>query len=244
MYLQRILILAGTALLLALSSCGRRSVSGAGAETTVRRDLAGDINSVLIKAPLQATIHVVPDAVPSITISGYANIVEHYRTRGEGNTLTVSIKPSSYITTDKEVVADITVPTLSSLRIEGQSDAKIEGVVSGNSLKLAISGAGDVSVGKVVVTQLEAKISGAGNVNFSTGTVGSATYQISGAGSMSAFDVQAKQVKAKVSGTGDIDVFASELLDAKVSGAGTIRYKGGATIKSETSGIGTVESAN
>lgn len=244
MYLKRILPFVGTALLLVVLSCGRRSVSGAGAETIVRRDLSGDINSITLKAPLQATIHVVPDAVPSITMSGYANVVEHYRTKNEGNTLTVSSKPSLRIDTDKEVVADITVPALSSLRIEGQSNAKIEGVVSGNSLRLVISGAGDVSVGKVVVRHLEAKISGAGNVNFSNGTVGSATYQISGAGSMSAFGVQATQVKAKVSGTGDIDVFASRQLDAKVSGAGTIRYKGGATVKSETSGIGTVESAN
>ena len=226
------------------TSCGRRTVTGNGETVTVQRDPGGNFSVIDIEAPLTATIHVVPGAKSTVTFSGYKNLVDQIRLRTEGSTLVIESKHSIRFDTDKDVQADITVPSLSELLIDGKADAKIGGDITGDVFKLVISGAGDVSVEKLAVGKLEAKISGAGNVTLHSGTVGTAEYKVSGAGNIDGFGVQARHVKAKVSGAGDIDVFASETLEAKVSGAGTIQYKGAASVKSETSGIGTIVAAN
>jgi len=229
---------------LVITSCGRRTITGRGASTTINRNISGSFQAIDISAPVTAHVHVQPGSAAAVHFSGYKNLIDALKTNVEGNVLHIESQHSINFDTDKDVVADITVGSLSELGIHGAADADVDGVISGGDFRLNISGAGDVSIEKVNVTSLEAKISGAGNVNINSGAVTNADYKVSGAGNISSFGVQAANVKAKVSGAGDIDVYASRTLEAKVSGAGTIQYKGAASVRSETSGIGSIVAAN
>jgi hypothetical protein len=200
--------------------------------------------SVDISAPLTATIHVVPGAQPSVKLSGYKNLLQEVKAKVEGSTLKIFNEHSINFDTDKEISADITVSSLSDLDIHGAADALVDGNITGDEFRLKISGAGDVSIEKLTVSNLTATISGAGDVGISSGSVGTAQYSISGAGNIKTFNMQANDVRAKVSGAGDMEVTALRSLDAKVSGAGSIRYKGNPTLKSETSGIGEIAAAD
>lgn len=228
----------------AVSSCGRRTITGKGEPTTVSRAVSGAFNSIDISAPVTAHVHVQPGATASLNFSGHKNLIEHLKTEVEGNTLHIEGRHSINFDWDDDIVADITVSSLKELSIHGAADADVNGDVTGSDLRLVISGAGDVTVEKINVDKLEAKISGAGNVELNSGTVGDAYYKVSGAGNINSFGVHANNVAAKVSGAGGINVYAEKTLDAKVSGAGSIQYKGPASVKSETSGIGSIVAAN
>lgn len=229
--------------MLVLSSCGRRVVIGRGEMTSDERS-PGPFTMIDIEAPITADIHIKPGAPASIQLSGYENLLEQIQTTVAGNTLKIYTSDHTNLDTDKEILADITVPSLSDLRIQGSGDAKVYGSVTGDEFKLKISGAGNVWVEKVELDHLAATISGVGDVEVAGGSATSAEYTISGAGNMNSFAVNAADVVAKVSGTGQIDVFASKSLEAKVSGAGSIKYKGHPQLHSKTSGIGSVVAAD
>ncbi|HRO42422.1 MAG TPA: head GIN domain-containing protein [Flavipsychrobacter sp.] len=241
--MRNVLVLCLLTFLIA-SSCGRRTITGKGESTTMDRTISENFSAISIEAPLTAKIHVRPGIQSSVQFTGYKNIIEEIRTKVEQNTLVIEGKHSIDFDTDKDILAEITVGSLSELSIHGAADAKVDGAITGSEFNLVISGAGDVTVEKINVTNLNAKISGAGNVILLAGNVSTAEYKVSGAGNINSFGIQANNVKAKVSGAGDIDVYASQTLEAKVSGAGTIQYKGNASVKSETSGIGSIIAAN
>lgn len=227
-----------------LCSCGRRTITGKGERVTVSPSIAGIFSTVKIEAPLSVKLHVVKGAANSVQLTGYKNLVEHIRAKLEGNTLIIESKHSLRFDTDHDIEADITTGSLNELHIQGMSDVKVDGDVSGGDFKLTIGGAGDVEIEQLHVDKLEAVISGAGNVDIAKGIVDHAAFKVSGAGNISGYGVQAEHVKAKVSGAGDIEVFARQTLDAKVTGAGTISYKGTPSVQSKTSGIGSVVAAN
>jgi hypothetical protein len=237
-------LLLGFAALIVLTSCGRRIVNGSGEVTTITPAISGNVSRVDIGSSVDAKIHVQPGATPSVTLSGYKNLLDELTATVEGNTLRIQSRHSINFSTDKDIEAEITVGSLDELAIHGAADASIDGEINSNDLNIQISGAGDVDVDKVNVQQLTARISGAGNVAIKSGTATNAVYKVSGAGDVSTFNVQAENVTATVSGTGDIKVFATKTLDASVSGAGSVEYKGTPNVKSRTSGIGSVVAAD
>jgi hypothetical protein len=243
MYMKNSLLLSFLFATILLSSCGRRVITGSGVTDSQVRTVTA-FNMIDIEAPVDATIHVQPGAQPSVTLSGYSNLLNEIRTEVEGSTLKIANRNSINFDTDKDVSAEITVSSLSDLAIHGAADAIVKGNVTGSDFKLKISGAGDVSIEKLTVGNLTAGISGAGDVDINGGSANEAHFTISGAGNIKTYNLQANDVSAKVSGAGDMEVTALRSLDAKVSGAGSIRYKGHPALKSKTSGIGEIAAAD
>ena len=225
-----------------LASCGRRNVKGHGEMISEER-VVGEFSQIDISAPVAAHVLVQPGAKLSVRLSGYKNLLEEINTDVEANKLTINSRDFINFNTDKDIVAEIVVSSLSELEIHGTSDVEISGSISGEELTLKVSGAGNVTAGKVDVVHLNVTVSGVGDVKIDSGVADKIEYKVSGAGNISSFGVQGNDVKAKVSGTGDIEVYALKSLEAKVSGAGSIIYKGNPVVKSETSGIGEVVAA-
>jgi len=223
------------------SSCG--PIVGKGKILTDNRTVSS-FNAIDIDAPVKSNITVTPGAQPSVVLNGYENIIKIIKVRVEGNTLHIYTDNFLNLSSDKDVSAEITVPSLSSLSISGASDANINGNISGSDFSLHISGVGKVNIANVNVSSLSAHISGAGDVTINSGSVNTALYQLSGTGSVSAFNLQTQQSSATVSGAGDIELNVQKQLDAHISGAGSIRYKGHPVISSGVSGIGKLTDAN
>jgi len=236
------LIYAALALSIFVSSCGRKITVGRGESTAEPRNV-GSFSKINISAPLVAEIHIREGAAPSLQLSGYKNILQEIKSQVIGKTLRIYTNDHVSLDTDKDIVAEITVPSLDAIEINGSGDVNTTGVLKSKDFLLEINGAGNVVISEIMADKFTADISGAGDISVNKGVAGIASYSISGAGSVKAYGVQSNDVSATVSGAGDMQVTALKTLDGEVNGAGTIHYKGTPVLKSKTSGLGEIVAA-
>jgi hypothetical protein len=228
---------------LSLLSCKRNVEEGHGEVKTETRNVSR-FNAIEISAPIDAIITVDSTKPISVALKGYANLLDKITTTVENNTLVIDKEHVIDLFNDEDLTTTITVPSLSSLSIEGASDADIKGSINGSTFKLKVSGAGDVTIDKLNVDDFESTMSGAGDLHVKGGAVNNASFSVAGAGDVSAYALRAKTVTASVAGAGDVEVTVSDNLNAHVAGVGSISYKGHPQLQSNVNGIGGVEDAN
>ncbi|XZF16402.1 head GIN domain-containing protein [Chitinophagaceae bacterium MMS25-I14] len=230
-------------LLFMLASCGP-NVRGHGDIKTDTRNV-NSFSRISVSAPLNVKVHVKDGSTPSVALHGYENILKVIQTEIRDNTLFITLEKSKRIETDKELVADVTLPALEEFSVAGAGDAEIDGRVTGKSFTLDISGAGNVTAENISVSDMEAHISGAGNFEAGGGSADHVSYTVTGTGNIDAYPLQAKEVEASVSGAGNIELTATEKLKASISGVGNVSYKGHpASLQSHKSGVGSFDDAN
>jgi hypothetical protein len=153
----------------------------------------------------------------SLKVSAEENLLGMIRTRVKGNSLIIDTKKN--ISPRKEIVIEITTPSLSDLDV---------------------SGANNIDVDNISCDEFNLDLSGAGTVDL-RGEVEKFTADLSGAGSIKAKQLKAKDVRISVSGAASADVYASKFLDASVSGVGSIEYFGDPEkTKTDVSGVGSI----
>ncbi|MHA4810522.1 head GIN domain-containing protein [Flavitalea flava] len=131
---------------------------------------------------------------------------------------------------NKKMKAYISFTMLNKLKASGSSNIYVDGVISGNSLDLTLSGASDFK-GAVKVTDLHINQSGASDAQI-TGTVANlTTIQSSGASDVKAYDLATENCSAHASGASDIRITVNKELNAHASGASSIYYKGDGVIR-------------
>jgi hypothetical protein len=141
---------------------------------------------------------------------------------------------------NKRMVIYVTAKDLNSVGVTGSGDIFFKDGITTNSLKLQITGSGDM-LGKVNVKTLESKISGSGDMKLS-GRADESTISVVGSGDFTARDMVTINTAVRVAGSGDAVVNASNKVDASVSGSGDIHYTGGAkNINSAKAGSGDIE---
>jgi hypothetical protein len=223
------------------SSCG--PVKGTGDIVTQDRTVKS-FTAIDLSSAITATIHVQPGATPSVTISTYKNIADLIETKVEGNTLSIGTENFTNISLDRDIMAEITVPSLTALSVHGSGEAKVLGVIAGNGFDLDISGSGEVDLQSLQLASFSVSISGVGNVNVTGGVAYKTEYSVSGSGSVHSFGLQSDDAEVGVSGSGDVELTANKTLDADISGSGTVRYRGHPQLKSDVSGAGNIAEAN
>lgn len=229
--------------LLALSSCRINVLKGEGTQVAESRTVKSFTN-IDISVPLDANITVKEGATPSVQLHGFQNILKNIKTETDGNTLRIFMNDNWSINTDEETKAEIVVPSLANLSLEGAPNAFVHGNVVGPEFSVSISGAADAVIDNINVTKFSGDISGAGDIKLNGGKVNRAEYTVSGAGDIDAFPVQTNETIATVSGAGDGKISAAQKLEAHISGTGSIHYKGHPQLISDVSGVGSVTDAN
>lgn len=94
---------------------------------------------------------------------------------------------------------------------------------------------------KIIASDLEIGISGAGKVNLS-GEVDTQQLNISGVGSYDARELVSKDCEISISGAGRAVVNATQTLDIEISGVGKVDYVGNPSITQSISGAGSIKS--
>lgn len=224
-------------------SCRENVISGHGSIGSDERS-TGNFNAIEIAVPLKAAIKVNAAGSPGIKLSGYKNVMAYIKTEVKDNKLRIYTDPGVQIDGEEYLNAEISVPALTELVMEGAPDAEVQGAITGNDFKLTISGSSDVTIAEVNTTSFTTTVSGAGDIKINRGNVQQASYTVSGAGDIKAYGLHSMETVASVSGAGDMQVYAEQKLTANVSGAGSIHYKGHPVISSQTSGVGGVEDGN
>jgi hypothetical protein len=137
---------------------------------------------------------------------------------------TLHISADGNINQKLPVLITVNAKNLQSLNVMGSATVKTDNTITGSSLSIKSSGAGDVNI-ETTAADIKADISGAGDLTLK-GSTQQLTAEVSGAGDLKSSHLIAEKVKVKVSGAGNAKVNAVKTIDADVSGAGSIIYKG------------------
>jgi Putative auto-transporter adhesin, head GIN domain len=142
---------------------------------------------------------------------------------------------------EREVSIFIEMPNLEGLDFSGAGSITSKSDWSGEKIKVALSGAGNIELSNIDYKNLKADMSGAGNMTLS-GKATEIDMDMSGAGNIDALHLAAEKGNCDVSGVGRISCDVRDDLQAHVSGIGGVRYKNKPTnLSKHVSGIGKVK---
>ncbi|MET0391833.1 MAG: head GIN domain-containing protein [Chitinophagaceae bacterium] len=153
--------------------------------------------------------------------------------------LHIGLQKSKWNFGDRKLKAYISFRNLDKLDISGACNARIEGTLKANDLKVDLSGASDLQ-GKLEVDKLSINLSGASDMKVN-GTVSRLTIDASGASKFKGFDLATDYCNAEASGASDIKITVNKELSVRASGASDVDYKGEGVIRElKTSGASSV----
>jgi len=192
------------------------------------RHLSG-FNAVDVEGSVD--VYIVQGQTESVRVEAPAEMMDHIITEVNGSTLRIHDKNSSGWhwggwSTHKKVAVYVSIREVHEIGITGSGDVYFKEGISAPSLRIRVSGSGDV-LGKVETKNLDCSISGSGDMKL-VGHADQQNVNVSGSGDYSARGLTTQNTAVRVSGSGDANVNVSGNLEAAVSGSGDVSYTGGA----------------
>ncbi|MCR8561865.1 DUF2807 domain-containing protein [Mucilaginibacter sp. BJC16-A38] len=165
----------------------------------------------------------------SVKVEAPSDVIDKILTEVNGGVLKIYSKHDNFNWGNwwgnhKKIAIYVTAKELNSISITGSGDVSFKDGLTANTLRLKISGSGDMS-GKVQAKTLESSISGSGDMKL-TGRAESSTVSLVGSGDYTARNLETVSTAIRLTGSGDAYVNASEKIDAAVHGSGDIHCSG------------------
>lgn len=222
---------------LSASSCGKKifGIKGKGSNVLQSRSVSG-FNDIHLS--IDADVYYVQDSYYSVEISAQPNILSEIETEVEGNELEIEFDHRVF--SHSKITITIHSPNIQEFNISGSGKIVAQNSIVTSSMKLKISGSGDIVLASLTAPYLDANISGSGNMTVSGGTTDNEDLNISGSGDIDVLNLIAKNASARISGSGNITIQATEHLNATISGSGDIKYFGNPTMNVNISGSGKI----
>jgi Putative auto-transporter adhesin, head GIN domain len=231
-----VIMLAAAAAMLSFYSC--KKVIGEGPVQTENRAIN---NFTGIVANFDGTIYFTQSPSYKVEIKAQRNIIDIIETYKIGNELIVKFRNNLNVSTRKDIIVNISAPSVESLHLSGSGNIFMQGNFTAPQFNTGVSGSGSISADNLqIVNKLTAYISGSGSLKAVTGAAKTKDVVVSGSGNIDLSGIIADAVDARVSGSGTVKVNAVQILDATVSGSGTVRYLGNPVITTHISGSGKV----
>lgn len=186
-----------------------------------------------------ANVIVLAGSEYKVEIRAQKNIISNIETAVVGQELTIKFKNGVSISSSDEISVYVTCPYYSALSINGSGMIKSEITNSTSSLKLSVTGSGDIDIKNVNITSIQNDIEGSGNIDVA-GTTSNALHTINGSGAINCYELSSEDVTANVGGSGSINITVNHHLDATINGSGNIVYKGNPTVNTTINGSGSV----
>src|SRR5476651_307900 len=186
------LIFSGMALLLTVSMAFNSPAQ------TVTRNVSG-YTGVSCGGPFNVFIKI--DGTESIKLDVDANVVNDIKTEVENGVLKVEFKDhwKSHRNIQRANIY-ITAKTLGYLGNSGSGNTTVDGVMSAQNARVALSGSGNIKTA-VKSSTLDLSISGSGSIDIK-GSTGMADVHIAGSGEVNGKDLKTQTVEARISGSG------------------------------------------
>jgi hypothetical protein len=207
----------------------------------VDRHLSG-FNAVSVAGSFD--VYITQGSAESVKVEAPSDVINRIITEVNGGVLKIYNKHDDWHWGDwwghhKKIAVYVVAKDLNSIGISGSGDVFFKEGITTNSLKLRISGSGDM-LGKVSVKTLESSISGSGDMKLS-GRADNSTVSVVGSGDYTARNLLTVSCAVRVSGSGDAEINASDRVDAAVHGSGDVRYTGAAkNVSSSKTGSGDI----
>ncbi|HTI59680.1 head GIN domain-containing protein [Mucilaginibacter sp.] len=184
-------------------------------------------------------VHVKIDGNESVRVDADDDVINDIETVVEGNTLKIRFNRENRHRNIHKAEIYVEAKSLNSLANAGSGSIKVDGVVSGSSVKTILSGSGNISTA-VKADDLRTVISGSGSIKI-TGSAGDAEIVVTGSGEVEGRGLKANSVSATITGSGNIHVEAEKSVSGHITGSGSVLYSGSATISDmRTTGSGRV----
>lgn len=174
----------------------------------------------------------------TISVDIYENLVENLDVSVENGTLKI-YSDVSFVDSNNMPVITVTAPTLESVMVEGEVLFEDWEVVTGESFKLTVAGAGSASI-ELDVNSLDINLAGACNIELG-GRADTARINIAGTGNVSAMELVTIDASVIIAGLGSVEITCDGALDINISGMGDVIYSGDAKVNKIISGFGSVE---
>lgn len=152
----------------------------------------------------------------------------------------LKIKTDSYNARFKDVKIWITIPGVEALNLSGSGKIIAETPINSEELEIKMSGSGKVKIKELKVEELDAAISGSGDI-YLFGTATEMGVRISGSGSIFASKLKMEECSVKISGSGNCEVDVTGELDVHISGSGRVTYYSNPQVDAVISGSGKVK---
>lgn len=200
-----------------------------------------------------------------VELQGSKEVLEEVETEVEGNRLIIGKEGNDWFSwkwndDDDKITVYITVPNIEGISVSGSGDLIGEGRITGDDMTLNVSGSGSLQVELDLTGDLEADVSGSGDMNvkgkcrtFESDVSGSgkvrlaatiaetADFGVSGSGRIEASGT-VRDVKTSISGSGKVLAadLAANRCDVRISGSGDVEINVKNELDATISGSGTV----
>jgi hypothetical protein len=209
----------------------------ASAQSEQTREVSG-FNSIGSAGPFD--VHVNINGTESLKISASPDIINEIETVVEDGRLEIKFKHHHEWGHEHTGKVDVyvTAKSLSGLANSGSGYIKVDGVVSGENVRVSLSGSGNIT-SSVKSGDLHIAISGSGNVNIN-GSANETNIAIAGSGDVMGKGLKTGSASVSIAGSGSAYFAADKNISAHISGSGNVIYSGNANVDSRTAGSGRV----
>ena len=230
------------------------------ANDVVRENRSVDAKVTKVKLDGIVDLVVRQGNTPSLVVSGDRRFVQRITTAQHGDTLVIGSESFNTRRGDmnEKLRAELTVPTLAEFTSEGVGASTVTGF-SGNSIQVALDGAGSVTMNSnyrnidarlggvgglalngVRAERVDLSLRGAGRISIN-GESKLLRAKLAGVGSLEAQGLRAESVDLDMSGLGGATVHATRAAEIDLNGMGSATVYGNpATRKANTNGMGKV----
>jgi hypothetical protein len=153
---------------------------------------------------------------------------DHIRTEVKDGVLKIWLDTRGW-GNDKKLKAYISFTMLDKLYASGASNVYVDGVISGNTLDLGLSGASNFK-GAVHLNELFLDQSGASDAVITGSVASRTTIHASGASDVKGYELSTQNCDVHASGASDIHITVNKELNAHATGASSVHYKGDAVV--------------
>ncbi|OOQ61753.1 head GIN domain-containing protein [Mucilaginibacter pedocola] len=204
---------------------------------TVTRNVSG-YTGIECNGPFNVKVKI--DGTETLKLDVDADVANDIKTEVDGGVLKINLKNSWWKHRNiKRGNIYVTAKQLSYLGNGGSGNTVLEGTITGNDAKVALSGSGNLQAA-VKAQNLELALSGSGGINVS-GSANDTEARISGSGEINAKRVTTQNLAARISGSGSVNITANKTVSASISGSGGVDYSGSARVtETHVSGSGRV----
>ncbi len=190
-------------------------------------------------------VYVKQGSPQKVEIEGSADALEKIKTKVEDGKLSIGPEGKWFDWSwgdDDKVTVYITVANIETLSVSGSGDLIAQTKITGNNLKLNVSGSGSLEA-EIDAADVDADVSGSGDMDL-TGKCKNFTADISGSGGVTLTAAIADAAEFDISGSGKVQASGSaQSVKAEITGSGKILAANFVTDKCrvEISGSGDVE---
>lgn len=205
------------------------------------RPVPAGVEIVEVDGPINLNLRY--GATPMLRVSGEQRMLGNVEVQGDGNVLRIGIR-GIVLRHREPLTVDLTLPALSSVRIDGSGDSSINGF-SGDEIavqlngsgsvrfngrfrtaKVGLSGSGDLDVnGGAAMDRVETRLMGSGRITV-VGTARELDASTTGSGHLDAEHLRAEEVTVNQTGSGDSSVQARSKVKVSLSGSGDVEVYG------------------